>query len=379
MSDSKPETTASAPTASPPPPPTSGTRVTLTLAAIVIVISGLRVAGGFFLPLLVAMFLAVISSPLVARMQRAKVPRVVAIVLTVLVDVLVLAGLVALVATSLSGFEQMVPRYQVAIAELAQSTVYNLRTRGVPVESEDLEVLGDPSWLLHVFGDVARELTEIVSNALLVVLLVVFMLFEIDPARTKLAMLLGAPIGRLPALAGAVGKVQRYLVVKTLLSTITGLVFGIFLAILGVDFPVLWGLAAFLLNYIPTIGPAIATIPPVVIALLTLGPGAAIGAAVGLLTTNVVIGNVIEPRMMGEALGLSTLVVFASMLFWGWLWGPVGALLAVPLTMLLRDALALGESTRWLAAILGSVEWLETQREGWGWAPVARSSSSDGE
>ncbi len=351
-----------------PPSGTSGSHVMITLAAIVIVISGLRVAGGFFLPLLVALFLAVISSPLVAKLERAKVPRALAIVLTVLLDVLVLAGLVALVATSLGGLQEMMPRYQVAVSDLADSVVWNLRARGVPIEASDIEVLGDPSWVLHAFGDLFRELTEIASNALLVVLLVVFMLFEMKPARSKLVMLLGAPLTKVPALAGAVAKVQRYLVVKTMLSVVTGLVFGIYLAILGVDFPVLWGLAAFLLNYIPTIGPALATIPPVVIALLTLGPGTAVAAAVGCLTANVVIGNAIEPRMMGEALGLSTLVVFASMLFWGWLWGPVGALLAVPLTMLVRDALALGESTRWLAAILGSADWLEERRDAWGWS-----------
>jgi len=147
----------------------------------------------------------------------------------------------------------------------------------------------------------------------------------------------------------------------------------VYLAIVGVDFAVLWGLSAFLFNFIPSIGPAIATIPPVVVALLTLGPGAALAAAIGCLVVNVVIGNVVEPRLMGEQLGLSTLVVFVSMLFWGWLWGPVGALLAVPLTMLLRDALALAPSTRWLAALLGSAEWLEGQRLAWGWMTSAGS------
>lgn len=353
--------------------PTSGTKVVITLAALVIVIAGVRVAGGFFLPVLVAMFLAVLSSPLVERLASAKVPRPLAIVLTVLVDVLVLAGLVALVASSLSGFEQMVPRYQQALSELALSSVSSLRARGVPIESEDLQALTDPSWLMHVLGDLLRELTEIVSNALLVVLLVVFMLFEVAPMRAKLSIVLGASHGGFAAVAGTAAKVQRYLLVKTLLSTITGLLFGIYLAILGVDFPVLWGLGAFLFNFIPTVGPAIATIPPIVIAVLTLGPGTAAAAAAGLLGANVVIGNVVEPRLMGEALGLSTLVVFASMLFWGWLWGPVGALLAVPLTMLLRDACALGASTRWLAALLGSADWLEAQREAWGW-PRATSA-----
>ena len=354
-------------------PRSTGTKVVLTLGALVVVIAGLRTAGGFFLPLLVAMFIAVVSTPVLAWLERARVPRVLAILLTVLLDVLTLAGLVALVGSSLAGFQEAVPRYQHAISELLVHAVGVLRARGVPIEATDLEALGDPGWILQVFGDLLRELTQIVSNALLVVLLVIFMLFELKPARAKLAILLGSTHGHLSQLAEAAGKVQRYLVVKTLLSAITGVAFGVYLAIVGVDFPVLWGLAAFLFNYIPSIGPAIATIPPVVVALLTLGPGAALAAAIGCLVVNVVIGNVVEPRLMGEQLGLSTLVVFVSMLFWGWLWGPVGALLAVPLTMLLRDALALAPSTRWLAALLGSAGWLEGQRLAWGWMTSAGS------
>jgi predicted PurR-regulated permease PerM len=354
----------------------SGTKVVITLAAVVIVVAGLRASGGLFLPLLVATFIAVVSTPLLTWLERAHVPRVLAISLTLLVDVLALAGLLALVGRSLSGFQEAVPRYQRAISELVLGMVDLLRAQGAPVEPSDLEALGDPGWFLRVFGDLLRELMEFVSNALLVVLLVVFMLFEITPARARLAVLLGSRQGGFWPLAQAAEKIQRYLVVKTVLSAITGVAFGVGLAILGVDFPVLWGLGAFLLNFIPSIGPAIATIPPVVIALLTLGPGVAAAAAVGCLSVNVVIGNVLEPRLMGEQFGLSTLVVFGSMLFWGWLWGPVGALLAVPLTMLLRDTLALAPSTRWLAALLASPDWLEAQRAAWGWTTPAGSTDA---
>lgn len=355
-----------------------GGSTVLVLAALVVVIAGMRAAGGFFLPVLAAAFIATVSAPVVAWLERVRVPRVLAILLTVLLDVGVLAVAVLLVATSLSGFHEAMPRYRRAIEELAISAVDWLAARGVPVDADDLDALGDPAWMFTVVGDVLRELTQIVSNALLVVLLVIFVLFELVPARRKLAVLLGGPHAHLTSLAESAGKLQRYLVVKTLLSTLTGLLFGGWLAALGVDFPVLWGLAAFLLNYIPTVGPAIATIPPVVVALLTLGPGSAAAAGIGCLTINVVVGNGLEPRMMGEALGLSTLVVFTSMLFWGWLWGPVGALLAVPLTMLLRDALALSEETRWLAVLLGSSEWVETKRVEWGWPAPSAAASSPG-
>ncbi|GAB4202843.1 MAG: AI-2E family transporter [Sandaracinaceae bacterium] len=355
-----------------------GSKTALTLAALVVVVAGMRAAGGFFLPLLAALFLAVVSAPVLHALERVRVPRVLAVVSTLLLDVAVLAGLVALVGSSLSGFQEAVPRYQRAIQDLLASAVAVLRGQGLPIDDDELRSLGDPGWILRFVGDVLRELGAIVSNTMLVVVLVAFMLLELGPARAKLAILLGGPHARVEQLAAAARKVQRYLVVKTLLSALTGIVFGVILAVVGVDFPFLWALLAFLFNYIPSIGPAIATIPPVVVALLTLGPGPALAAALACLTTNVVIGNVVEPRMMGEAMGLSTLVVFTSMLFWGWMWGPTGALLAVPLTMLLRDALALADETRWLAVMLGSTEWVEVQHKAWGWAPPEERRSASG-
>jgi predicted PurR-regulated permease PerM len=353
----------------------AGLRTVLTMAGLFVVVAGLRESSGIFLPLLSGMFITVVSIPVMILLERVKVPRVVAIVLTVLLDITVLAGVVALVAGSLSGFNEALPRYQTAIGQLAQSTVAFLGAHGIPISAGDLTSIGDPGWIMTLVADLFRELTSIVSSIVLVMLLVVFMLFEIAPGAGKLRVLLGGPHADLHQLAEAAGQLQRYLVVKTYLSAITGTLCGIWLAIVGVDFPLLWGLLTFLLNYVPSVGAAIAMIPPVLVALLTLGPGAAAAAAIGFLVVNFVIGNFFEPRMMGVALGLSTLVVFVSMLFWGWLWGPLGALFAVPLTMLLRSALALSEETRWLAVMLSSNEWVDKHRFEWGWLTVEERSS----
>lgn len=353
----------------------AGLRSVLTVAALFVVVAGLRESSGLFLPLLTGLFIAVVSMPVMGLLERARAPRVLAISLTVLLDVAVLAGVIALVSASLSGFNTALPRYQVAIGTLASSSVDFLAARGIPVQASDLESIGDPGWIMTLVADLFRELTSIVSSIVLVMLLVVFMLFEITPGTHKLRVLLGGPHADLHELADAAGQLQRYLVVKTYLSAITGTLCGLWLAIVGVDFPLLWGLLTFLLNYIPSVGAAIAGIPPVLVALLTLGPGAAAAAAVGFVAVNFVIGNFFEPRMMGVALGLSTLVVFVSMLFWGWLWGPLGALFAVPLTMLIRSALAVNEDTRWLAVLLSSHEWVEKKRLEWGWLTQAERSA----
>lgn len=345
-----------------------GMKTVITLAGLFVVIAGLGASGAFLMPIIVALFIAVVSTPVLVWLQRAKVPRVLAIVLTVLLDVALLAGLIALVGGSLSGLEEALPRYELAVQRLIVSAIAWSSEHNIPIQPEELRALGDAAWIFALVSDLFSKLTSFLSDAFLVVLLVIFMLFEQEPAKAKLAILLGGPHAHLEKLADASAKIQRYLVVKTLLSAVTGLCFGLWLWVVGVDFPLLWGILGFLLNYIPTIGPTIATVPPVVVALLTLGPGPALAAAVGCLLVNVVVGNVFEPRMMGEALGLSTFVVFVSMLFWGWLWGPVGALLAVPLTMLIRGVLESSEDTRWLAVMLGSSEWVEAKRLEWGWS-----------
>ncbi len=351
-------------------------RTVLGVAATVVVVAALREAGALFLPLLTALFITVISTPLMGGLAKLRAPRGLQITLTVLLDVAVLAGVIALVASSLGGFNEAIPRYERALRALAHDGVAFLSGQGLPIDDGDLDGLSDAAFVMTFVADLFRELTTLVSNALLVILLVVFMLFEIEPAMHKLRVLLGAPRADLEQFAEAATQLKRYLVVKTYLSVITGTLCGACLAVVGVDFPLLWGLLVFLLNYIPSVGAAIALAPPVLIALLTLGPGAALAALLSCLVVTFVVGNVFEPRLMGVALGLSTLVVVVSMLFWGWVWGPIGALFAVPVTMLLRSALAASEDTRWLAVLLSSTEWVEKKRREWGWTTAEERSSA---
>lgn len=204
---------------------------------------------------------------------------------------------------------------------------------------------------------VARGLTRLsgmLTNAFLILLTVVFMLLEASNLPTKLHTILGDSSPTLSNFDKIVTDVKRYMARKTLVSLATGFCISIWLAVLGVDFPMLWGLLAFLLNFVPNIGSIIAAIPAVLLAFVQLGLSSALFAALGFLVVNVVIGNVIEPRLMGRGLGLSTLVVFLSLVFWGWVLGPVGMLLSVPLTMTVKIALESNEDTRWLAILLGS-------------------------
>jgi predicted PurR-regulated permease PerM len=134
----------------------------------------------------------------------------------------------------------------------------------------------------------------------------------------------------------------------------TGLTAWIITSTIGLDFALLWGMLAFLLNYVPTIGSIIAAVPAVLLALVQLGVGEATATAIGYVAINVVFGVILEPRWMGYGVGISPLVVFTGLIFWGWVFGPVGMLLSVPLTMTLKLALESDNRTRWIAILLGS-------------------------
>ena len=148
-------------------------------------------------------------------------------------------------------------------------------------------------------------------------------------------------------------KAGETIVIKTLISLATGLLVGIWLTILGVDFPILWGFLAFLLNYVPSVGSTIAAIPAVLLALIQLGVGSAGMAIAGYMVVNFILDGVVSTRLMGQRLGLSTLVVFLSLVFWGSLLGPVGMVLCIPLTMTLKFACENNKGTHWIAVLLG--------------------------
>ncbi|HEY5644549.1 MAG TPA: AI-2E family transporter, partial [Pseudomonadales bacterium] len=185
---------------------------------------------------------------------------------------------------------------------------------------------------------------------------VIFILAEASSFSRKLASVLSDPDKDLPQFARFGANVNRYIAIKTSTSLATGALVSLSLLLIGVDFPILWGLVAFLLNYVPNIGSFIAAVPALLLALIQLGPGYAAAATGCYLAINIVMGNVVEPRYMGRGLGLSTLVVFLSLVVWGWLLGPVGMFLSVPLTMTAKIALESNPNSQWLALLLSPAE-----------------------
>jgi len=331
-----------------------------TVAALFIIVYGLREAQPVLLPITVAALLAVICNPGVRWLEARKVPNVLAVLLVVagLMGLFVVMG--ALVGGSVSGFREALPDYVYRLETMFTITTKWLEKYGIKVELDELTKVVEPgkaaSQAMNLVSSSMNALVSALSNTFLVMLTMILILMEGKTIPAKLRAVYGDPEADISHFTQMAGKVQSYLAIKTVLSLATGLLVGVWAAILGVDFAMLWGLLAFLLNYIPNIGSILAAIPAMLLALVQLGvwPSVALGA--GYVVVNTVIGNVIEPMWMGRKLGLSTTVVFLSLAIWYEIWGPVGMLLSVPLTMILKIMLEHSREGESIAILLDTGE-----------------------
>lgn len=335
-------------------------RTLLILAALVVIAAGLKAAEQIVVPFLLALFIAIIAATPVFWLEKHKVPAGIAILVVMASMVFALLGLGALVGQSAGEFTAKVPFYQERLAALLAQVITQLQSWGVEISDDLLVSYFDPGTALTMAGNTLRGLGGVLSNGFLILLTVIFMLAEASSFPRKLRDVMRNPERDFDYFSRFASNMNRYIGIKTTISIITGAIVSVFLTVLGVDFPVLWGLLAFLLNYVPTIGSLIAAVPAILLALVELGPGTALVTALLYFLTNIGMGNGIEPRFMGRGLGLSTLVVFLSLVFWGWMLGPVGMLLSVPLTMTVKIALEASPTSEWLAHILGPAdgEWL---------------------
>ena len=263
-------------------------------------------------------------------------------------------GITGLVGSSLAKFTSSLPEYTQRLNSYTQAVESWLNGHGVPFNTGEMRSLIDASRVMKLAADVFNSFGGVLTNAFLIFLTVVFILFETTSFAVKLRAVMDDPEDILARVGNVTESIKRYLAIKTMTSLLTGGVIGIGLTLLGVENAVLWALLAFMFNYVPNIGSIIAAVPAVLFALVQLGVSGALATAAVFAVVNVVIGAVMEPRLMGRGLGLSTLVVFLSLVFWGWVLGPVGMFLSVPLTMTVKIALGAREGTRWIAVLLGS-------------------------
>jgi predicted PurR-regulated permease PerM len=327
----------------------------LTLASLVVVIAGLKAAAVFFLPLLLALFLTILAFPLFTSLRRHRAPAWLAIAVTMLV-MAALVGMVGLVITiSVEDLTEKLPEYSDEARAATLRTIDWLEDHRVTVPRQiTTEALDPLEWgaIAQFVGSTFRGVATALSAFLLVLLTMVFMLWEavIFPGKLRAAARSG-PID-LERWTAIVQRVQRYLILKTLVSLATGALVTLLVWSVGLDFALFWGFLAFVLNYIPNVGSFLAALPAVLLSSIQLGGPRTVILAAGYLVINVVLGNLVEPAIMGRGLRMSPFAIFLALVFWGWLWGPLGMILSVPLTVSLKILLENTENLRWIALLL---------------------------
>ena len=276
----------------------------------------------------------------------------VAIVMALLVAILLVIG--GLVGASISSFYDALPGYRTRMHDMVLSLKHLTARHGVVITDDMLLRFVNPGGVLDLTASLFSSLGSVLSNIFLILFTVLFILLERTSFPVKIRLIMDQPHAAFPQVTRFVGEIKRYMIIKTAINLVAGVLTTLWLVVLGVDFPVLWGFLAFLFHFVPNVGSIVAAVPAMLLALVQYGPGSAALTAGGYIVIGTIIGNVIEPRIMGRRLGLSTLVVFVSLVFWGNLLGVVGALLCVPLTMTLKLACESRADTRWIALLLGT-------------------------
>ncbi len=337
------------------------TIVLLTTAALVVVMAGVKSAEPIVTPFLIALFIAAIGAPPMLWMTHRRVPQLLALAVVMFVIIGMALVMSGLVGSSLDGFSRNLPEYQVRLQSISGQILQWLASHGIETDMARARSLLDLSAAMGFVGTAFNRLIGTLANAFLIFLTTAFILLELSSFGHKIREISHNPDNAMSNFGRFSATLNRYLVIKSLMSLATGLTVTLVLSLIGVDYPVLWGIVAFMLNFVPNIGSVIAAIPAVLMALVQFGFAMAGWVALLYVIINSIYGNVIETRLMGRSLGLSALVVFISLVFWGWLLGPVGMFLSVPLTMTLKIGFEASSETRWLAVLLGAEDDLEPE------------------
>ena len=324
----------------------------LLLIACVVVLAGLKLAHQVVVPFMLAIFIATIASTPIQWLTRYKCPHWLAVTAVLVVLVVALFGLGLVFLQVVKEFQAEQTFYQQQIKDLTQNTIDPIIKTLFPDAESTFSEIFDPSRVIPLASQALHSVGQLLSNAFLIFLTVLFILAEGKQLPSKLRGVLVERKMDVQWLDQFGANLNRYIAVKTCTSLLTGVCVTLLLVVMDVDFAILWGLLAFMLNYIPNIGSAIAAAPAILVTVVQLGFWPAAVVLVGYVGINVGVGAGIEPRFLGRTLGLSTLVVFLSLIFWGWMFGPVGMLLSVPLTMTAKLALEAHKSTAWIAHLL---------------------------
>lgn len=327
----------------------------IIFAAVIIVFAGIKSSASIIVPFLLSLFIAIILMPMLNFLIAKKIPMAFAMLLVVAFLVLIFSLFGIIIGHATNDFMGNLSAYETHLRERLEGVFEWLHAHGIALPEKNLLKMLDPGALFTYMTGALKGLGAVLTNGFVILLTTVFMMLEGVAYRKKIAYIYRKNNSNAQKqLNEILEKIKHYMALKALISVGTGLLVYLLLRLFGLDYAVLWSVLAFLLNFIPNIGSIMAAVPAVLLAMVQLDFVAALWIATGYILINTLVGSVVEPKVMGRGLDLSTLVVFLSLIFWGWLLGPVGMLLSIPLTIMVKIVVDSNESTRWIAVMLGA-------------------------
>lgn len=326
----------------------------VNLAALIIIFAGVIYAKSIITPFLLALFISIICVQPISWLEKKGISRRIGLFIVLLGLLLLFSGFSFLIGGTISSFTGNLSKYNSALSTIGDSFIRYLNEKGLKIHEDQISNLIHPEKILEYTATAMSTLLNMMGTLFIIFLIILFILTEYGSFSVKAKAIMSESDESISYFFTILQNIRHYLGIKTLLSLLIGILIYLVLIIIGVDYPLLWALIGGMMNYIPNIGSIISTTPTVLFALIQLGLGGALWTLFSTMLIHNIIGNLIEPKIMGRGLGLSTLVVFLSLLFWGFILGMVGMILSVPLTMTFKIILEQNEKTKWLAILLGT-------------------------
>jgi len=332
------------------------TRVLVSIAALGVALLTLQYAADMVNSLLLAWLIVLVASPLLHRLRDKGAPVWLSILLTLLVILIVFVGFILIMVVAVKSFTDAIPEFSIEMDNMSATIQQQLEAWGLTAGASGA-ILNfiNPAQLLEFLGSFLESLIGTVTNVIFIAMLVIFITLEAFNAPTKLASGIEAGNTYLQRLLNTSSHLRSYIFITTLVALATGTLDTIWFIIMGVPNALLWGILAFMLTYVPTIGFWLAAIPPTLLALLVSGPATALVVFLGIVLINGFAENVVKPKYMGEGLNMSPFMIIFSVFFWGAVLGPLGAIIGVPMTLLFKElVLEADDRNKWIAALMSS-------------------------
>ena len=331
-------------------------RVLLAIALVGLALAFLRVSADMINSLILSWIIVLVASPLLHWLLSKRVPKGLSFALTLIAILAVFVGFALLLVIAADRLVEAIPTYATAYEDLIASIQATLV--GLGIDTNDAQTIIEflnPTKLVEFAAGFLSGLIGTISGVILVVLLVIFLLLDAINAPTKLLREIKSGNKYLQRFFTTSQSLREYVYMTTVVGLVTGVIDTIWFLILGVDFAILWGILAFLLSYIPSLGFWLAAIPPTILALLESGPATAALVFLGIVLINGFAENVVKPKYMGEGLNLSPFMIVFSVIFWAAILGPLGAILGVPITLMFKElVLEADDQNRWIARLMSS-------------------------